>query len=153
MSLDDTLAALADPTRRAVVDLLRRARPHGRILPAVIGSGARETIDGGFYRVPKRDIIVGLQVLLQSGGLRIAAGLKHGPALVKEMANMQVKVTAGGYEQYGAWREGTHDDLVFAVGLSCWAAKKMYPGGHGGEGRWWRNSNQDDAQRAPRRLL
>ena len=40
---------------------------------------------------------------------------------------MRVKVGLEGREQYGAWREGTHDDLVFAVALAYWAARKMYP--------------------------
>ena len=71
-----------------------------------------------YYKVPKRDLITGLQ---------IAAGLKHGPDLVAEMAAMRVKVGGEGQEQYGAWQEGTHDDLVFAVALGCWAARKMYP--------------------------
>ena len=54
-----------------------------------------------------------MQVLLQRGGLQIAG--------------MRVKVGCEGREQYGAWREGTHDDLVFAVALACWAGRKMYP--------------------------
>jgi hypothetical protein len=29
-----------------------------------------------------------------------------------------------GRDSYGAWREGTHDDLLLAVALSCWAAEK-----------------------------
>ncbi len=72
-----------------------------------------------------------MQVLLQRGELQIAAGLKYGAELAAEMAAMQVKVTSAGREQFGAWREGTHDDLVFAVALACWGSKKAYPGGAG----------------------
>ncbi len=113
---------------RPVVDLLRRAGPRGILMPATITCGDAETYGNGYYRVPKRDLIVGLQVLLQRGALEIAGGLRFGAEFVAEMAAMQVKVTTGGHEQYGAWREGTHDDLVFAVALACWAAKKVYPG-------------------------
>jgi len=42
---------------------------------------------------------------------------------VEELAGMQVKVTPAGNEQYGAWREGSHHDMVFAVALACWSAK------------------------------
>ena len=35
----------------------------------------------------------------------------------------RVKVTPTGNEQFGAWREGEYDDLVFAV---AWGV----PGGH-----------------------
>ena len=34
--------------------------------------------------------------------------------------NLQVKITAAAYDVYGAGREGTHDDLVLAVALTCW---------------------------------
>jgi hypothetical protein len=74
--------------------------------------------------VPKRDLITEVQVLLQSGGLRIAGRLKHGAALVAEMAELRVKMTAAGNTQYGGIREGAHDDLVR---LWHWRA-----GAHGG---------------------
>jgi hypothetical protein len=109
---------------RPVVDLLRQAKPGCPIMPAVITSGQRETLIDGYYGIPKRDLMVGLQVLLQQGELQIAAGLKYGPALAEEMAAMEVKVTSAGREQFGAWREGTHDDLVFAVALACWGSKR-----------------------------
>ena len=58
---------------RPVVDLLRDGRP-GCVLMAVnITSGLKQTFEGGYYGVPKRDLILGLQVLLQRGVLRIAA--------------------------------------------------------------------------------
>src|SRR5438477_88992 len=51
---------------------------------------------------------------------------------LREMAEVRVKISAEGNEQLGAWREGEHDDLVFAVALACWGTKKMYPGPVGG---------------------
>jgi hypothetical protein len=132
---------------RPVVDLLRRARPGCVLMPVNITSGLRQTEEHGYYGVPKRDLILGLQVLLQRGVLRIAAGLEHGPDLVKEMAAMQVKITLAGHEQYGGWREGTHDDLVFAVALACWNAQNMYPNDPAGEEQWWQNKHQADAAR------
>jgi len=132
---------------RPVVDLLRRAGP-GCVLMAVnITSGLKQTYEGGYYGVPKRDLILGLQVLLQRGVLRIAAGLEHGPALVKEMAAMQVKISLAGHEQYAVWREGTHDDLVFAVALACWNHQNMYPDDPAGGEQWWTNQHQADAAR------
>ncbi len=132
---------------RPVVDLLRRARPGCVLMPVNITSGLRQTEEHGYYGVPKRDLILGVQVLLQRGVLRIAAGLEHAPDLVKEMAAMQVKITLAGHEQYGGWREGTHDDLVFAVALACWNAQNMYPNDPAGEEQWWQNKHQADAAR------
>jgi hypothetical protein len=47
---------------------------------------------------------------------------------------MEVKTTGPGREKYGAWREGAHDDLVFAVALACWAARSANPEMAGGDG-------------------
>ena len=132
---------------RSVVDLLRREGP-GCVLMAVnITSGSQQTSGGGYYGVPKRDLILGLQVLLQRGLLRIAAGLEHGAELVREMAAMQVKISPAGHEQFAAWREGTHDDLVFAAAIGCWNAQNAYPNDPAGGEQWWTNRHEADAAR------
>jgi len=124
---------------RPVMDMLRRAALGCRRLwPVSITGGDLETYASGYYRVPKRDLIVGLQLLLQRRGLQIAKGLKFGPVLAREMAEMRVKITPSGNEQYGAWREGEHDDLVLAVALACWGVRKAWPGGGCGEDEYWR---------------
>ena len=122
---------------RPVVDLLRMGRPKGTLLPVTITSGQSETYDQGFYRVPKRDLIIGLQVVLQRRGLQIAAGLAFARTLVEELEAVEVKVSASGNEQYAAWREGTHDDLVFAVALAYWSAARAFPADARGTARWW----------------
>jgi len=121
---------------RAVVDMLRGADLGCSVWPAVVTNGERETRADGYFRVPKRDLIIGLQVLLQRGGLRIASGIPLGATLVEEMATMQVRETGSGREQYGAWREGEHDDLVFAVALAYWGAKRAHPRLAGDDGYW-----------------
>ncbi len=43
--------------------------------------------------------------------------------LINELRNFHVAVNiATGHGSYEAWREGDHDDLVFAVSLACWYA-------------------------------
>jgi hypothetical protein len=132
------LAVDATGVGRPVLDMLRRSRPPSILMPVIVTGGERETHENGCHRVPKRDLIIGLQVVLQREALQIAAGLAHAPALVAEMAEMQVKITPAGHEQYGAWRQGTHDDLVFAVALACWSAHKIHPHPPAGEERWLR---------------
>ena len=68
--------------------------------------------------------------------------MEHGPDLLREMAAVQVRITPTGHEEYGAWREGTHDDLVFAVSLACWCAHNMYPNDPAGGERWWTSNHQ-----------
>jgi hypothetical protein len=129
---------------RPVVDLLRDERPGCVVMAVNITSGPFE---GGYCGVPKRDLIMGLQVLLQRQVLRIAAGLEHGEDSVKEVAAMQVKISLSGREQYGAWREGTHDDLVFAVALACWNAQNAYPDDPAGGEQSWTNPHEADMAR------
>ena len=47
------------------------------------------------------------------------------PALKKELLNFRVKINIStSHDSYEAWREGDHDDLVLAVALACWRARK-----------------------------
>lgn len=110
-----------------VVDLLNAERLPAKLWPVVITGGDTARYSDGYYRVPKRDLIVGLQVTMQRGGLQIAEGMRDVGALVKEMADMKVRVSGSGSERYGADRSGEHDDLVSAVSLACWGASKAAP--------------------------
>jgi hypothetical protein len=56
----------------------------------------------------------------ETGTLRVASELPEAETLMNELLNFQVKITAAANDTYGAWREGTHDDLVLAVALTCW---------------------------------
>ncbi len=142
-----TLVVDATGVGRPVVDLLKRERPGCLLMPVNITGGASETRNGAYYGVPKRDLVTGMQVLLQSGGLQIASGIPHGAALVAEMADMRAKVTAAGNTQFGAWREGAHDDLVLAVALACWGARRRYPHGPYGAAEYWKRTEQGDWER------
>jgi hypothetical protein len=105
-----------------VVDLLEREDLPCKIWPVTI-TGASEGSSHGTYLVPKRDLIIGLQVRLQERDLQIAAGLREGVTLMRELSDMRVQMTSGGREKYGA-RSGEHDDLVLAVALACWGVGK-----------------------------
>jgi hypothetical protein len=131
------LAVDATGVGRPVVDLLRPAELGCPLWPVLITGGDAEGQGQGYFRVPKRDLILGLQVTIQRGDLQIASGLSYGAALVREMAEMRVRVSGSGREQYGVWRAGEHDDLVLAVALACWAERRSRPRGGVGE-RWGR---------------
>jgi hypothetical protein len=70
--------------------------------------------------VPKRDLITGPLVLFQRGRLQISGQLPESETLVRELLNIRVKISLAAHDTYGAWREGEHDDLVFAAALACW---------------------------------
>lgn len=126
---------------RAVVDMLRDLAPPAWLRPVTITSGheAHEDFDG--IKVPKRELVGVMQVLLQSDRLHFAEGMPMTATLVKEMEAFKVKVTAAANEVFGAWREGQHDDLVLAVALAAWVAERMPAWGAGSLGA--------SAQRSP----
>jgi hypothetical protein len=113
---------------RAVVDMLEeamRGRFVGQFCPVTITSGHEVTLsEAGEFRVPKKELVGVLQVLLQTRRLRISQALPEASLLVKELETFQVKITEAANEVYGAWRAGQHDDLVLAVGLAAWAGEK-----------------------------
>jgi hypothetical protein len=112
-----------------VVDMFRKAglRP---VAITITGGNSVGSGDGG-YHVPKRDLVTTLQVLFQTGRLKVAAGLPEARTLVEELLNFKVKINVKtAHDSYEAWREGIHDDLVLAVALACWYGerhKKMTP--------------------------
>jgi hypothetical protein len=108
---------------RAVVDMLRRARPQATICPITITAGHAAVPDGGGWHVPKKELVSELQVLLQSRRLQVARGLLLAPVLVKELQSFQVKITANAQETFAAWRERDHDDLVLAVAMAAWVGE------------------------------
>ena len=118
-----TLAADATGVGAPVMDLLRAAGLGCELAAVTITGGDRAVRADSGWRVPKRDLVVGLQVMLEAESLRIAAGLREAEAFVQELTSMRVKVSANGHESFAAWREGTHDDLVLAVALACWRAR------------------------------
>ena len=52
--------------------------------------------------------------------MKVVGDPTEAEALVNEPLNLQVKITSAANDVRGAWREGTHDDLVLVVALTCW---------------------------------
>ena len=100
------LAVDATGVGRPVFDLLREARPPARMLPVIVTGAGQQTYSDGFYHVPKRDLISGLQVRFQQGRLRLANRLLYAAELLEELRSMETRVTRSGHEQFGAWADG-----------------------------------------------
>lgn len=104
-----------------VVDLLRRGGLGCRVTPVVITGGETESNDGVRYRVPKRDLMAGLQVAFQKRRLGLAAGLSVLSELREELRSMRVRFSGPGVERYCGVG---HDDLVMALALAWWRASR-----------------------------
>ena len=111
---------------RPVVDMLTQAKLSP--VPITITGGDSVTRDGLEYRVPKRDLVSTVQVLLDTERLKIAKELKEASTLTNELLAFKVNISLKGHDSYGnhvgPWRENPHDDLVLAVALACWYGEK-----------------------------
>lgn len=126
-ALADHVTVIADATGVgvAVMDVLR-AEKVTPLKPVTITGGEQASNDNGTWRVPKRDLVMSLLVLLQNGRLAIADGLKHADVLKRELLSFRVKIDSKtAHDTYGAWREGDHDDLVLSVSFATWYAERV----------------------------
>lgn len=97
-----------------VVDMLREPGLACTMTAVMITGGARESRSGGQYvSVPRRDLIGGVQLALEKGELRIALRMKEAGALARELIAMRAGDDGG-----------EHDDLVLALALACWKARR-----------------------------
>lgn len=124
-----TLVVDATGVGRPVVDALRAA--HLDPVAVTITGGDAVTQEDGrgeAWRVPKRDLVSGLQVLLQAERLKIARALPFAGALVDELLRFRVKIDpVTARDSYGVWREGKHDDLVLALAVAVWKGSRPPP--------------------------
>ena len=86
---------------------------------------------GEEWNVPKRDLIAGVQVLLEEGQLRIRRKLREAWALVRELTDIRLSPKASGRVGMGAEGYGEHDDLAMAVALACWRGRQRMEIGYG----------------------
>jgi hypothetical protein len=118
------LAVDATGVGRPVCDLFRDARMPCQLVPVTITGGLSVTGDGrGGVHVPKKDLVACAQVLLQTRRLRVARELALADVLVQELENFRVRITPAANEVFGEWREGQHDDLVFALAMAAWVGE------------------------------
>lgn len=104
-----------------IVDGLRDGGYHESVVAVVFTAGEtrKETWEGSCLRVAlgKEYLVSRLQTLLGTGRLHLPPGHEM-EALADEMINYELRVDAKGHAKAGAFRVGTHDDLVTAVGLA-----------------------------------
>ncbi len=102
-----------------VVELLRNASLRCDITAVTITAADREAKTPNGVNVPKRDLITGLQLALESGELTIARSMREAGALVRELIDVKMKGN-----RIGADAAGQHDDLVIAVALAVWKGRQ-----------------------------
>lgn len=107
----------------------RLARVLHPVAITLTGGAQARQVEGRLdeWTVPKRDLIMVLQVALQQGRVQVAKALPDAATLVKEAQQFQWRPTKTGDDAYGAWREGQHDDLLLAVAMLVWWGERYAP--------------------------
>ena len=107
----------------AVLDMLRRkAHPRCRVIPVVFTSGERENFSIDRHYVPKRDLVQGLAILLETGALQIEPRLTESETLRRELKNIRWSISPTGRDLFSGHQH--HDDLVMAVALGSWWGRR-----------------------------
>jgi hypothetical protein len=133
-----TLGADETGVGRAVMDILRAMRMPCWLRPITTTSGFEPKLeDDGSIRVPKKDLVGALQIVLQGRRIAIAtlpardppagqSGPRRGElseTLRRELQQFRVRVTKAANETFGA-ESGSHDDLCFALMVAVWLGER-----------------------------
>lgn len=101
-----------------VIDLLREANFACRnLVPVYFTHGDQRRENRDDIKLGKAFLVSRLQVLLETRRIH-APRNSETEALVDELLNYEIRTSENARDQYGAFRPGTHDDLVTALGLA-----------------------------------
>ncbi len=98
--------------------LFGRGKQYTRVQPCFFTHGDRINRSSGTYTVGKGFLVGRLKALQQSGLLKIAPDILDAPAVVEEFLDYEIRVDENANDKYGAFKTGTHDDRVTALGLA-----------------------------------
>ena len=101
-----------------VVDVLRDAKVPARLRPVYFTHGDRRTVaENGDISLGKAFLVSRLQALLQTDRLHLPK-TEEARALADELLVYEIKISENANDTYGAFKVGTHDDLVTSLGLA-----------------------------------
>jgi hypothetical protein len=109
-----------------VLDALEEAGVEATLRAVYFTHGDRLTkADNGEIRLGKAYLVSRLQALLQSERLHLPK-TPEAQQLAKELLDYEIKIDQNANDLYGAFKVGTHDDLVTALGLAVHAPFSGY---------------------------
>ncbi|MEZ5355292.1 MAG: terminase family protein [Bryobacteraceae bacterium] len=76
------------------------------------------------WTVPRRDLLYGVENLLRNRQLDIATSTPHSKTLIRELSLIERNFTDAGREVLASSCSAAHDDLVFALALAVWRARR-----------------------------
>jgi hypothetical protein len=110
----------------AVIDLMR-APPYQLSPVGVTVTAGREITMSDFgYNVPKRDVVTNLELLYQTGRIKVAR-MKHADTFRDQLKYFTKQTTPTGQPAWGNQSDSIHDDFVMGGALGLWYAEKIMP--------------------------
>jgi hypothetical protein len=106
------------------IDEVKRAGSYTRIRPVFFTHGDRRIEEGGEVRLGKCWLVTQVQMLLQTHQLHLPRS-PEAERLAEELMEYEVQVAPDANDRYGAFKVGSQDELVTALGL----AVQRPPGG------------------------
>ena len=97
------------------------------IAVTITGATGETEAKSDAWRIAKVELVSNLQLQYQMRKLKTAKGLDLADTFVEEMMSFKLKAPALSTDDFEAWREGAHDDLVFAVALAVWRGSRHVP--------------------------
>ena len=91
------------------------------VIPVYFTHGDRRTVEDRQITLGKAWLVSRLKTLLQTGRLHLAVS-EEAVALQRELLDYELRVSEDANDRYGAFRVGSHDDLVTALGLAVQGA-------------------------------
>jgi len=125
LQFDSILVVDATGVGAPVLDLLLERRLSPVAITITSGDAVGRSERG--YRVPKRELVAAVQVLFESGRIRIARGLDLAETLVTELQNFRMSYSASGRDTYANSGEAEHDDLVMSLAMAAWYGRETDP--------------------------
>ena len=95
------------------------------LIAATFTHGDRLAWVEGEQRVGKAYLVSRLQALLQTSRLKLPRNHHEAEAMARELLDYEIKVDQNANDTYGAFKVGTHDDLVTALGLAVLEDRQM----------------------------
>lgn len=112
-----TLYIDATGVGQPIVDVLRDAKVRADLKAVYFTHGDRRTEENGEIKLGKAWLVSRLQALLQCERLHLP-NTAEAKALAQELLDYEIRIDQDANDKYGAFKVGTHDDLVTALGLA-----------------------------------
>jgi hypothetical protein len=136
--IEPLIAVDSTSVGQPIVDMIAEAKIPGSVYGVTVTGGDAMSRDGKQCRVPRRELVSTVTILLQTGRLRIARELPYAAFLERELKCFRAKITLSDKETEEVWRERDHDDLVLAVSIAAWLRER----GEDPWDRWFREEKR-----------